>query len=207
MRSIQIGKKIQVEEKKLTMKEICDFIKELEHDDIVLAACPCRTDAEISGPRKCHDKNPIGACVFLGISAVHIEAKGIGKRVSKQIALEYIDFMISLGVCATIDNELLENSVICLCCGCCCSHLRVNFFKNDSDSPFSELFPPTVDENCLLCGKCAKVCLFDAIKIDRKKEIHDIAVEKCIGCGVCAFVCPNDALELVKKNKMERLIK
>ncbi len=207
MRSIQIGKKIQVEEKKLTIQEIYDFVEKLGHNDIVLAACPCRTDAEISGIRKCHDQNPIGACVFFGISAVHIEAKGIGKRVSKQAALEYFDFMISHGLHATIDNELIENSVICLCCGCCCSHLRGNFLKNDTESPFSELFLPKVDENCLLCGKCAKVCLFDAIKIDRKKDIHEIAVEKCIGCGFCAFVCPNDALELAVNNKMENLIK
>lgn len=197
MRTIQIGRTIQVVEKRLEKEEVADFINRLEHDDIVLAPCPCRTEEEMAGDRKCREKNPVGACIFLGVSAVHIEERGFGKRVSKKAAVEYVDRMTSMGLYATVDNELSDNSVICLCCGCCCSHLSFNYSRNESTSPFRKLFVPRAGENCLFCGKCANVCLFSAINVDTKNKTHHITDEKCSGCGFCIFACPTDSLETV----------
>lgn len=203
MRIIQIGKKIEVVEKRLKLKEVLDFIQHLKHDDIALAPCPCRTGTEINANRDCHDRNPLGACVFFGISAVHIEEKGFGKRISRQNAVRYFDLVTSYGLHATVDNELSDNSVVCLCCGCCCSHLGFNYAQNNAKSPFTDRVIPEAGPDCLFCKKCANVCFFDAIEIDVKKKIYRINEDKCIGCGLCVFSCPEKSLKLVNK-KMEK---
>jgi MinD superfamily P-loop ATPase len=45
-------------------------------------------------------------------------------------------------------------------------------------------------EKCDLCGKCAEVCRFDAI---RDSQVDPIS---CEGCGVCFHVCPQGAILL-----------
>lgn len=45
---------------------------------------------------------------------------------------------------------------------------------------------------CIACGKCVKVCPFDAPKIDN--NLSRINLEKCRVCGLCAGVCPTRAI-------------
>lgn len=82
-------------------------------------------------------------------------------------------------------------------------------------------------EKCILCGKCAEACRFDAIIPCNGEEIgegidgvaigddtgdnardngHSISQdgmeiirERCEGCGVCELVCPVDAVSLVDR--------
>jgi len=201
LRTIQIGKQIEVVEKRLELNEVLDFIRHLEKDDIALAPCPCRTGIELNGNRECREKNPVGCCVFFGLSAVHIEEKGFGKRVSRQTAVHYFELLISLGLYATVDNELSANSVVCLCCGCCCSHLGFDYARNNFRSPFIDSVIPEAGPNCLFCKKCVNVCFFDAIEVDVKKKIYFINEEKCAGCGLCAFICTENTLRLKNKNE------
>lgn len=53
---------------------------------------------------------------------------------------------------------------------------------------------PVVDHvKCIGCGKCNKICAFDAPVIrDRKATIDH---QLCVGCGRCIGVCPTDAIE------------
>lgn len=44
---------------------------------------------------------------------------------------------------------------------------------------------------CIKCGKCEKVCRFDAI------EALKINPFLCEGCGTCSLVCPTDAIKLI----------
>ena len=44
---------------------------------------------------------------------------------------------------------------------------------------------------CTKCGKCLKVCRFDAITMDL--EIDPI---RCEGCGACAWICPEKAITM-----------
>lgn len=47
-------------------------------------------------------------------------------------------------------------------------------------------------EKCIKCGKCIKVCRFNAIKIDYKVNEHF-----CEGCHVCYHICPEKAIDLI----------
>jgi dihydroorotate dehydrogenase (fumarate) len=49
-------------------------------------------------------------------------------------------------------------------------------------------------ETCTACGRCEKVCIYDAIQFVDKKPIMDR--DKCDGCGLCASICRVDAIQL-----------
>ena len=51
----------------------------------------------------------------------------------------------------------------------------------------------TVNEKCVGCGACKRVCPVDAVEGVRK-ERHRIDAEKCIRCGQCYDVCKFEAI-------------
>lgn len=57
---------------------------------------------------------------------------------------------------------------------------------------------PEVDEDkCNYCGKCQKVCAYNAIAVLNKKVL--VFPELCHGCGGCVLLCPKKAIS--EKNK------
>lgn len=48
-------------------------------------------------------------------------------------------------------------------------------------------------KKCTSCGKCMKLCRFDAISEEDGK--YTITEDRCEGCGVCVDHCPEKALE------------
>jgi len=73
------------------------------------------------------------------------------------------------------------------------------------------LAPGEVDEErCINCGKCAKVCNYNAIAAVKNKVL--IFKELCHACGACSIVCPTNAIVekerkigVVKKGKNRNL--
>lgn len=195
-RSIPIGKAIAKEEKILEAEEAHDLIRNLPTDDLALVSCPCRTRAEKLGIRECKDNNPIGACIMIGRSATHFESIGLGKHVTKEQAIQYLDEMQELGLCVTTDNAVADNLVVCLCCGCCCSMTggRTRWDNPDTIAPSN--FLPESGEECIMCGACVDRCMFDALMLDDEMERAVVDPEKCIGCGVCTLTCPVEVLKL-----------
>jgi dihydroorotate dehydrogenase (fumarate) len=47
---------------------------------------------------------------------------------------------------------------------------------------------------CAGCGKCFKVCIYDALKMEDNKAM--IAQDYCKGCGRCEMICPNGAISI-----------
>lgn len=47
--------------------------------------------------------------------------------------------------------------------------------------------------SCIACGKCQKVCKFDAITIEN--NVAYIDPEKCKACGMCVRECPKNAIQ------------
>ena len=50
----------------------------------------------------------------------------------------------------------------------------------------------TISENCVKCGKCEKVCTFDAISLVEGK--YEINRSHCDECGNCFVTCPSNAV-------------
>ncbi len=63
---------------------------------------------------------------------------------------------------------------------------------------------PKIDESkCNYCGKCAQICVYNAIAIlpsqNEKKGSTLVSPELCHGCGACSALCPQGAIKEVKR--------
>jgi len=54
------------------------------------------------------------------------------------------------------------------------------------------LVPEVDHDKCSYCGKCAEVCVWNAIAVAGEKVL--VFRDLCHGCGSCALVCPEDAI-------------
>ena len=52
-----------------------------------------------------------------------------------------------------------------------------------------------VEEACVACGCCVKVCPLSAIQIV-KGIVARVDAEKCVGCGKCARECPASVITI-----------
>jgi len=63
---------------------------------------------------------------------------------------------------------------------------------------------PEIDESkCNYCGKCAKVCVYNAIAVlpsqNGKKGNTLVFAQLCHGCGACSALCPEKAIKEVNR--------
>ncbi len=52
------------------------------------------------------------------------------------------------------------------------------------------------EKKCVACGKCARVCIYDAP--EKGKNSYHISTSRCTGCGLCVELCPQRAIEMVE---------
>lgn len=84
---------------------------------------------------------------------------------------------------------------------------NVQFLDCDVEEPNAYLFlkpvitnsesvkipvPKIDDEKCNYCGKCAEVCVFNAIAVTENKVL--VFPGLCHGCGACTLFCPGKAI-------------
>jgi Pyruvate/2-oxoacid:ferredoxin oxidoreductase delta subunit len=195
-----VRRTIQFEDKILDTEEAHDIIDAV--DRLRLVACPCRTRADKLGERQCHDHNPIGFCIAMGTSVLYFEYAGMGRDVSADEAKRYFDEMQEHGLVGITDNyNHPQHSVMCLCCGCCCSQIRGRIAWDNPDAVAPANFVASSSEDCLMCGACEERCPFGAISIDDDLERSKADAEICMGCGVCTYVCPEQALSLKRVDR------
>ncbi len=195
-RVIPVEQAIDAEQQVLAGEEAHDFILNHSAEKLALVPCPCRTRTEKMGVRECKDEFPIGACIMMGAAAMHFENLGLGKRVTKQQAIEYFDEMVELGLVGHTLNAQLGDRLICLCCGCCCSQTRGRLVWDNPDALSPSNFAPQPGEDCIGCETCAERCLFDALSLNEETDQIQVDVDKCIGCGVCTLACTQESLKL-----------
>jgi dihydroorotate dehydrogenase (fumarate) len=57
-----------------------------------------------------------------------------------------------------------------------------------------KLFRIEVNPKCRLCGRCAEVCPYEALRVEGGALVVD--EERCDNCGLCLTVCPFDAIAM-----------
>jgi ferredoxin len=196
-RVIPVEHAIHSETKRLSAEEAHAFIKDLETEHLAFVPCPCRTRTEKMGIRECKEKYPVATCIFIGMAAVHFSDLGLGRRISKEQAIDYVDEMVELGLVATTDNYTSGvPGIICLCCDCCCSQVRGRTRWDNPSAILPSNFVPRASDDCILCGTCVDRCFFGALSLDEDAGRSVVDPEKCLGCGVCTITCQQEALKL-----------
>jgi ferredoxin len=195
-RTIPLEMSIEAQQKVLPAEEAHDFILNHAPEELALVPCPCRTRTEKMGVRECRDQFPVASCIMMGAAALHFEMLDLGKRVTRQEAVEYFDKMQELGLVGQTDNTITDNSIICLCCGCCCSQLRGRTRWDNPDAILPSNFVPQSGDDCIGCGTCTERCFFKALTVDEETDKAVVDPDKCIGCGVCTLACPQETLKL-----------
>lgn len=92
-----------------------------------------------------------------------------------------------------------EDFAICNCYGNCCYPLQLaKSLGSKHIYPKSNYDIKWDEEKCIHCGRCVRVCNFDAFYFDENKKVHYDA-EKCWECTICAPNCSKEVIHLVKK--------
>lgn len=74
------------------------------------------------------------------------------------------------------------------------AHIFLHLAINQSESVTISV--PRIDEmKCTYCGKCAEVCVYNAIAVLKEKVL--VFPELCHGCGACSYLCPESAISEV----------
>lgn len=197
LRAIPVEKALYPEEKVFTAEEAHEYIQNLKTEDLALVPCPCRTRTEKLDIRECRDRFPIASCIFIGSTARLFMNLGLGKRVTKEKAIAYLDEMVERGLIPASENYIADpHGVICLCCGCCCSNVRGRTRWDNPTAVLPSPFIPRASEECISCGTCVDRCMLGALSLDEGEGRSVVDPEKCIGCGVCTITCPTEALKL-----------
>lgn len=89
---------------------------------------------------------------------------------------------------------------------------NVHFLDCDVEEPNAHIFlkpeithtewvnipvPKVKEDRCTYCGKCAEVCVYNAIAVIKEKVL--LFSELCHGCGGCSLLCPEDAIEEINR--------
>jgi ferredoxin len=167
------------------VKEIVDHAR-----SISVTKCTCRLSM-----RECD--RPLEVCLQVNKAADYNIARGSGREVSKEEALDILRKSEEEGLIHVTMNRSEADNFICNCCPCCCQTMPV-LIKGGIQVVDPSRFVARVDpEACVSCGACEERCYFGAISYPQGED-GPAAVDKdrCMGCGLCLVTCPEDAIRL-----------
>jgi Pyruvate/2-oxoacid:ferredoxin oxidoreductase delta subunit len=201
-RAIPVDQSVARGQQVLSHEAIDHYLDKASMGAYALAPCPCRNRTEKLGIRECKDKFPVASCLFVGTHAMLMAMRGDGKQVTREEAEKYLGEMREAGLVMMADNaEEMNDGVICVCCGCCCSTTR-GLLRWDNPNAFEKSnFVARVSDECVKCGDCVDRCFFNAISVEDGSEKAKIEDDRCMGCGVCTVTCPTDALRLERMDR------
>lgn len=185
-RVIPVGITVEAKTHVLAYEDIREIIENARN--IAVTKCTCRLTAH-----KC-DK-PLEACIQINRAADYTLARGTGRQLTKEEALELARRCEEEGLVHVVMNKQSVDHFICNCCSCCCQTMPI-LIKHNTSVIEPSRFAARVDPDlCEGCEDCVDRCFFDAITVD---ETAVVKPDKCMGCGLCQVSCPTEAITLVE---------
>ncbi|MGN0294935.1 MAG: 4Fe-4S dicluster domain-containing protein [Lachnospiraceae bacterium] len=177
---------------------------------IGVGTCYCRHKAYHAG-HPCEINAPWDVCLTFDNVARSLAEHGEYTRlISREEAMDVLERSYDSNLVQIGENVREQPAFICNCCGCCCEALQAaRRFSPMQPVATTNYIPEISPDQCVGCGKCAKVCPILAISMEeteagpegsgkmKKKAVVD--KEICLGCGVCARNCAKGAIELKRR--------
>jgi Pyruvate/2-oxoacid:ferredoxin oxidoreductase delta subunit len=187
-RVIPVGVTIQAKTHILAFEDIKEIVENAQ--TISVTKCTCRLTAH-----KCDKK--LEACLQINRGAEYNIARGTGRKLTKEEALEIVSDAEQDGLIHVVMNKQEVDQFICNCCPCCCQTMPILIQRGISvvePSRFAALVDP---ETCSSCGTCIERCYFSAITLE-EGESASVDQSRCMGCGLCQVTCPTEAISMVE---------
>ncbi|MDP7640477.1 MAG: 4Fe-4S dicluster domain-containing protein, partial [Candidatus Hydrogenedentes bacterium] len=185
----------------------CEDFRELikAQDLIVVVPCPCRYRTASVGEACEHcDEVERWNCIQFGRAAEYVLARGSGKKLSTQEALDLVDEVEKDGLIHLWSNSTAMTGMYfsCQCCeDCCISYVPMRVVDESIGHVWEKArFEAFIDQSkCDGCQDCVERCHFDAIDMVKPQAFNEkkrtkklkaiIEPDKCWGCGVCVIGC------------------
>jgi len=197
LRTIPVNAPVNVSRPIAPYEAVREIIQ--RQDRIAVTKCFCAAHQQA---RETGCKQPLEVCIMLGFYADYYVDLGMGRRISKEEALEIVELSEAAGLVHQF-ADAQDPGAICNCCPDCCGGLRVlKMLPNPAAFIVSNHFTTLDRERCDGCEECVSRCPMDAISMTAD-EIADINRDRCIGCGLCINTCPTEALMLMCKPENE----
>ena len=181
-------------------KTISELIEErAQLDALYTMPCVCRIAKKIVYGKPCSfGIEAQDSCLYFGDRGFgyNVTKIGIGRKISKQEALDILHKTSEKGTVHTIFHEkddifTRSEIAICNCCPDCCGLYRA---FNTGAMPAllkSYYYASIVNlDECTGCKKCVKYCPTQAISLIND-SVH-INKDRCIGCAQCTIQCTGE---------------
>lgn len=191
-RVITIDRAIKVDNTIHIYDQVAHYIE--INDPIAVSTCFCRHEAKLID-EKDDCGMPDEVCMMFGMSAEFVIGRRIGRRVTKEEALDILRKAEEAGlVHAGINRQDID--FLCNCCPCHSMILKTALAYPKPGLALNSGFRPVWDADlCTGCETCIDRCPTKALEADGE-NVPVIDLDRCIGCGVCASGCPMEAISL-----------
>ncbi len=173
-----------------------------EPDFIAVMDCPCKKT--MNAPEW-----TINSCISVGKKTSQFWLDSCGKKynarkISQQEALDLIKQFREKGFLTQAFFKVATGGSTGIICNChidSCVNLQASRFAKKFDPSFSMTADSgySVHHNnskCKRCGTCARLCMFDAVKVIDGIRSYD--KKPCMGCELCVEHCPEQVLSLLR---------